>query len=836
MPPPAAAAPRYRFGAFELQPAERRLVAGSGDVHLGAHAFDLLVALVERSGHLVTKDRLLEQVWGKVVVEENTLQVHISTLRKVLGAEAIATVSGRGYRFTLAVQTDAQERSRERKSNLPLQLTSFIGREVQVAQIPRTLASTRLLTLTGAGGCGKTRLALQVAMGIVDDYADGVTFVELAPISEGALLVQIVANAMAIREVHGPNADQILAQLIGPRQLLLILDNAEHLIDSCASLVEVLLRRCVGLTVLVTSRERLGIAGELTYQVPSLSVPEPSQAPSEALACEAARLFIERARLQRPELQVTDNDVPAIISICRRLDGIALAIELAAPRVRVMSMSELAQHLDHRFALLTEGSRTALPRHRTLRALIDWSHGLLTDAERATLRRASVFAGGWILEAAEHVCAGAGVDRAEILDLLTSLADKNLVVAETQGAVTRFSMLETVRHYASDRLHESGEEYEARSKHLDYFQSLARKLDDASSEPEREEWINRLCTELDNLRGALAWCEADRSRAEAGLLLAGRLYWMTLRTHLGEGRAWIERLLAVAPGVEKGYAHALAHHAAGTFASHAADARASEAHHRAALEIWQRLGDRPHAMRSLGSLGAVNINRGDLETARSFFEQALAIAREIGDRRGTTLSLYSLGQVAYLLGDLAIAEKLCEESVAVGREVRTWQMNLPITLLACVRRAQGRPEGTRAVLVEAAQGLKGRGPSLVQVLQWLAQASIDDGDLEGARQALREALSLHRAGGSTVTDTSTFRGFGELCATRAGLTAANLWGFAARLREESEIPLYPIEHQRSEVYIALARGALKDDAAFDRAWAEGRSWTVEHAMRVVMEI
>ena len=838
MPAPAAMAQRYRFGVFELQPAERRLLAGGGDVHLGAHAFDLLVALVERSGHLVTKDELLKQVWDKVIVEENTLQVHVSTLRKVLGAQAIVTVSGRGYRFTPEVTVDSEgATTRRRKNNLPLQLTSFIGREGQVARIREMLGSTRLLTLTGSGGCGKTRLALQVAKGIVDEYADGVSFVELAPISETTVLVQTVANAMAITEVRGPNPDEALALLIGTQQLLLILDNAEHLIEPCARLVEILLRRCDRLVVLVTSRERLGIAGELTHRVPSLSVPELSQPPDEALACEAARLFIERARLQRPELQVTDNDVPALTSICRRLDGIALAIELAAPRVRAMSISELANHLDRRFLLLADASRTALPRHRTLRALIDWSHDLLTDAERATLRRASVFAGGWTHEAAEHVCADATVDRAEILDLLTSLTDKSLIVAETNGAVTRFSMLETVRHYAADRLRESGEESETRSKHLEYFQGQAQKLDEAASDPERLEWINRLRTESDNLRSVLAWCEADASRAVAGLLLAGRLYWMTLGLDLGEGRAWIERLLAAAPDIEKGYAHALAHHAAGTFAKNLSDFRASESHHRAALEIWRRMGNRRNTIRSLGSLGALSTQTGDLEGARSLYEQALAIARETGDRRSTFLGLYSLALVAWYCGEPETAEKLAGESVALGREIRASQTHLALALLARVRHAQGRREGVRSLLAEAARELQGQGLNVAQVVHLLAEISIDEADFEGARQSLREMLSLYRTAGTLRSEATHFLGrFGELCATRAAPTAASLWGCQERIREETELPLYPIERQRKARYMALARGALNDDAAFDRAWAEGRSWTLEHAMRVAMEI
>ena len=301
----------------------------------------------------------------------------------------------------------------------------------------------------------------------------------------------------------------------------------------------------------MTSRERLGIAGEMTYRVPSLSVPEARHDTTrdEVLAFEATRLFIERARLHRPDFDVTGKDAAALALVCRRLDGIALAIELAAPRVRAMSLEELSTRIGDRFAVLTGGSRTALPRHRTLRSLVDWSHDLLGDAEKAVLRRASVFAGGWTLEAAERVCSGDGVDRTGMLDLLTSLADKNLAVAETHADGTRFGMLETVRHYAQDRLRESGEAEAIRDNHVEFFLAMARALlDPLQNDSELQAKLLRLDREHDNVRAALAWCEAAAVRATKGLELAGELYWFwRMRGHYGEGRGWIARLLAVAP-------------------------------------------------------------------------------------------------------------------------------------------------------------------------------------------------------------------------------------------------------------------------------------------------
>jgi DNA-binding winged helix-turn-helix (wHTH) protein len=358
---------RYRFGRFELQPDKRRLLAAGAPVDVGSRAFDLLVVLVERDGHLVTKDELLERVWPKAIVEENTLQAQVSALRKILGPEAIATISGRGYRFALEL-TFAGAESVVPKHNLPQQLTSFIGREKEIAQIKELLGTTRLLTFIGAGGCGKTRLAMQVAGDLLESYSDGIWLVELAALAEPGLVPQTVANVLGLKEQPGENLTQTIIEHLASRHLLLVLDNAEHLLAACAEFADAALRRCAQLVILVTSRERLGVAGELTYRVPSLSVPDPKRdtAPEVLSQYESARLFIERARLQRPDFAVTAQNAPALASVCRRLDGIPLAIELAAPRVRSMSVEEVNRRLDQRFGLLTEGSRTALPRHRTL--------------------------------------------------------------------------------------------------------------------------------------------------------------------------------------------------------------------------------------------------------------------------------------------------------------------------------------------------------------------------------------------------------------------------------------------------------------------------------------
>ncbi|HWZ71976.1 MAG TPA: winged helix-turn-helix domain-containing protein, partial [Casimicrobiaceae bacterium] len=470
---------RYRFGPFDLEPDKRQLLKDGATISLRPRAFDLLAALVDRAGHLVTKVELLERVWPKVVVEEAALHVQVSTLRKVLGADAITTVSGRGYQFTLPVTTGNSEANRPSRSkqNLSYQLTSFVGREQEIAQLEELVTTNRLATLTGSGGVGKTRLAIEVASRLIDAFPDGVWLVELAALSDPRLVAQAAAEALEVKEQPARPVLETLGDYLASKKLLLVLDNVEHLLDACMRLVDELLRRCRDVAVLVTSRERLGVAGEQTYRVPSLTVPGPHDnlAPDALLVYEGVRLFIDRARLLRSDFSVTAENAASLASICYRLDGIPLAIELAAPRLRSMSVEELSQRLDQRFALLTDGSRTALPRHRTLRSTIDWSYDLLREPEKLFLRRLSVFAGGWTLAAAKEVCAGEGIEHRDVLDLLTSLADKSLVVPEQEDAQTRYRLLETVRQYARDRLEDSGGSAAVRLRHRDYYLALAEE-------------------------------------------------------------------------------------------------------------------------------------------------------------------------------------------------------------------------------------------------------------------------------------------------------------------------------------------------------------------------
>ena len=809
-------------------------------VALRPQALDVLWALVDRAGHLVTKDQLMQRVWGHVIVEENTLQAHVSALRKALGPDAIATVSGQGYRFTMAVEV-APERAPRPFHNLPQQLTSFIGRSKEIAQITQLLSSTRLLTLTGAGGCGKTRLALEVAAKALEDFPDGACLVELAPLGESTHMVQTLAKALGVQEQVGKDLAETLIDRVAPRRQLLLLDNAEHVLDACAQLAERLLRRCPRLVVLVTSRERLGIAGEVTYRVPSLSLPEARDdtTPHDARSFEAMRLFIERAKLHCPAFDVTDNDAAALALICRRLDGIALAIELAAPRVRVMSLQELSQRIDDRFGVLTGGSRTALPRHRTLRALIDWSHELLGDADKAVLRRASVFTGGWTLDAAERVCSGGAVEPAAVLDVLTSLADKNLVAVETDGSLGRFSMLETVRHYARDRLRESGEQESVCDSHLEFFLGMASRLvDPMQTDSELQSKLQRLDQEHDNLRAALLWSEASPARSVKGLGLAGGLHWFwRMRGHHAEALGWIARLLALAPQAERTDAHASAFHAGGALTYLQGDYTTAEARHREALEIWNHLGSRRGVARSLNSLGSIASSRGELLAARELYGEALSIAREVGDPRSISMDLHCLGTVAHASGDYAAAQALLQECVSVSREIGAWRAAVALTELGEVRHARGDLEAARCLLLEALAGHQALGdrPGISKTLIALATLSHDVGEVDSAMHYLREALDIAPSG-DKLSQVAWLDAFAGLSAQAVHATsAARIWGCTQRAREQIGAPLSVPERARQDRLVAAARGALHDEAAFVGAWKDGRTWTLDEALHYALK-
>ncbi len=704
--------------------------------------------------------------------------------------------------------------------NLPVQLTSFIGREREMGEVTRLLRDTRLLTLAGPGGTGKTRLSLQVAADQIDSFADGVWFVELAPVTDPALVPQAVAAAMRLKEDAGRAPLSALVDALKDREALLVLDNCEHVTDACRTLADALLRSCPRLRILVTTREVFGIAGESTYQVPTLGLPPepadrpwvaPEQAgdPSSLARYEAVRLFVDRATAVQPAFSVTRENAPAVAAVCRRLDGIPLAIELAAARVKALTVKEIAARLDNRFRLLTGGSRTALPRQQTLRALIDWSYDLLSDLEQAMLRRLSIFSSGWTLDAAEAVVgtpAGAEAGLAldiedwEVLDLLTQLVDKSLVLVETvNSGRTRYRLLETVRQYGRDRLREAGEWDVLSARHRDFYLALAEEASIHLQGRSPEAWLERLEAEHDNFRAALDWCLAEPDGARPGLRLTGALdgFWY-VRGYLREGRARLEAALgrpgAEAPTPER----ARCLDAAGFLSFRQGDDAAAEQYNSQCLELARQLGEIVSEVRALLGLAYVALKMRDLERARALLEEALPLSRTTNESRLTALLLGNLGVVAHDQGDLERARRYCRESLTV---------------------------------YELSEDHAG-GSWLIAFLGFLAY---EQRDFRSARDHYSRSLRLEWKLGKKPNLASSFGRFARLAAEEGQPErVVRLHAVADVLRDALGMQLSPDQRDFREADLAAAREAL-GDAAFEAAAAEGRGMPLEAAVAYALD-
>lgn len=544
------------------------------------------------------------------------LDLGTHTLRDLARAERVAQLCHAELRNDFPPLRAAKTTG---KQHLPPQFTSFVGREAEIDSVGEILAGGRLVTLTGAGGVGKTRLAVQIAERVDGDFADGVWYVDLAPVTDPDVVPVAVTRALGLPDQAGRSTMDTLTRVIAGQQMLIVLDNCEHLIDACASLTDALLGACPAVTVLATSREPIRVAGEVAWAVPSLS-----------LADEAIALFTDRARQVRPDFVVTDQNSTTVAEICQRLDGIPLAIELAAARVRALSLAQILDSLRDRFRLLTGGARTAVRRQQTLRASVDWSHALLTEPERVLFRRAAVFMGGFDLDAAQAVCGGTDVERYQTLDQLTLLVDKSLVIAEDNDFGTRYHMLETVRQYALEKLLESGEADAVRDRHRDHYLALAAELD-APRRTEHQSRVAHVETEMDNLRAAFAWCRENGEISKALQLTSVLQTLWTTRGRVQEGTAWFDMALAdaAAHGVEVPLpvrARALADKATleGAQTIHENMDQALEA-----LALAREIGDPALLVRALAGCGIIAAY--DAAAAGVYFEEALGLARTGGD-------------------------------------------------------------------------------------------------------------------------------------------------------------------------------------------------------------
>jgi len=803
------AAFQYRFGRFAVEPRERRLLVDGEPVAAGPRAFDLLLMLIERAGQLVTKDELLERVWPKLVVEENNLQVQVSALRKILGQEAIATIPGQGYRFTpLPHPVAAQDGTPARKHNLPRPLTSFVGHEKDLAEYIQLLGQTRLLTLTGIGGCGKTRLAIELARMILPSFRDGAWFVDLAPIAEAERVATAVATTLEVREITERPMVETLARHLGGRQLLLVLDNCEHVLAGCAALVEHLLMAAPDVRALITSREGLGIAGERLVPVRSLALPPPGSTddPATIATFEAVRLFADRAHLAASNFALDPSNAAAVAEICRRLDGIPLALELAAARVKLLSVEQIRAKLDDRFRLLT-GNARAMSRHQTLLATLQWSYEHLASDEQQLLRQLSVFAGGWTLRGATAV-AGQGADELWVLEHLGRLVDKSLVLVDGDARnEPRYRMLETVRQYAQDRLNESGESAAARTRHLQFYVALAEEAELELVGREQRAWFASLDPERENFLAAHAWCDRAENGAHLGLRLVSALR-MYLRqrglTALGY-RITVEALARI--GAEQsGLVRCRALWAAGEHSYFTGRYGEAKAYVEMSLTIAREMADEGMIGEALRLLGYLALQLGDRTAAREHFLAALAKARHSSNQLQLSSALNGLGELHRADGELEKAKPLYEEALALSS-------------------ARGDREGVAVHLLN------------------LAWATISLGQENEALAMMREGFAIIEEIGSkrvglAYLDCSTVLaaavGDWERAARFHGATEALMEAMGYRREPTDEVSLVPFLGRAREALSAEAFAAAEAQGRtvlFDDAIAAARAFVEAHSRR-----
>jgi len=727
--------------------------------------------------------------------------------------------------------------------NLPIQLTSFIGRNHEIREITKLITEHRVLTLTGSGGTGKTRLSLQVAADLLNHFDHGVWFAELAPLTNPELIPQTILSVIGVSEQANKTPLEILKKYLHEKKVLIILDNCEHLIEASAKVVDTLLVAAPGLKVLASSREALGVKGELSYLVPSLSLPDPNHLPAiEQLSqYEAVQLFVDRALLVAPHFVVDKDNAPFIAKICHRLDGIPLAIELAAARIKMMSVKQISARLDDRFRLLTGGARTALPRQRTLRALIDWSYDILTDNERLLLQRLSVFAGGCTLEAAEEVCIGVGrnsISPHDILDLLTQLVNKSLVMVmeHSQTGETRYRMLETIRQYAREKLDEKGQEALMYNRHLDYFVAFVEETDETLRGAEQESGLGLLDRELDNLRAALTW-SAKSNNVETMLRLASALwrYWR-VRSYFSEGRHWLEDGLSRdEPASSSVRAKALM--AAGSLANYQADYARARLLLEESLALHRELNDKLRIAICINLISHGKMMTGDLTGAQASLEESFAIFRDLDDTRGMGYSLYFLGSMHLASGNMAAAAPVLEESLTRLKEAGdTWWVGNTLIQLGWGINRQGDPAKALRLFDEAleisAQFGDTRGTA--RALMYIAEAKFSQGEYETARAKYIEGLRLFNEIGDKWWATVCIEGLAHIAAHQNNARhVARLLGATEHMHERLGAPIPAVYRESLEWSADRARAQLGAQE-FSEAWNEGHALTYDQAIQLAM--
>jgi predicted ATPase/class 3 adenylate cyclase len=761
-------------------------------------------------------------------------------------------------------------------NNLPMQLTSFIGREHEIAELKQGLNEHRLVTLTGSGGTGKTRLSLQVAAELLEKFDHGVWFIELAPLADPDLIPQTILSAIDISEQPNKTPLEILKEYLREKKSLIVLDNCEHLVTASAQVVNALLNVAPNLKILASSREALGVKGELSYPVPSLTLPDVKHLPTmlQLSQYEAVRLFIDRALLVAPHFVVDKDNAPFIAQICYRLDGIPLAIELAAARIRMLSVEQISARLDDRFRLLTGGARTALPRQQTLRALIDWSYDILSENERLLLRRLSVFAGGWTLEAAEQVCSGAGIEVYDVLDLLSQLVNKSLVsvIEHLPGSDPRYRMLETIRQYAREKLMESRDIETLRQHHLAYFVKLAQQAEPELYHSDQLLWLDRLDAELDNLRMALEWALA--SDVESGLRIAviPWRFWQA-RGYLVEIGEWLAQSLERYDSVNALHVQALTIYSSyffrqgnfpeavrlaaqslqmarslsnqqlealslsflGVFTILEGNAEAGAPLLEQSLAIYRAIGDK---MGQANALEWLSTSKGTMESAIGFCRESLQLYRELGHLAGITNSLTNLARLTLWRGDFSSPASWLEEALSISRQLgdQTSEDEILATfgILAYWQadyvRARAYFEESLILCEKVGDHFQALWAHL-----FMAYVILRQGDIPQAHEMFEDGIRNTQIAGLTIALVFSVEGLASLDIIQGKYQlSGQLFAWADSMREKIGDFRPPVEQASVDKDLAMIHSKV-DDAEFTRLSAQGRSMTVEQAIALALE-
>jgi len=820
-------------------------------------------------GQILLSGATRELVRDTLPVESELLDLGERRLKDLLRPEHLYQLNGSGLpsTFPLLKTLDAF------LNNLPIQLTTFIGRENEITEVKQELESHRLVTLTGSGGTGKTRLSLQVAADLLDRFDHGVWFIELAPLADPDLIPQTILSAIGISEQPNKTPLEILKEYLHEKKSLIVLDNCEHLIEASAKVANALLNAAPNLKVLASSREALGVKGELSYPVPSLSLPDVKHLPTiEQLSqYEAVRLFIDRALLVAPHFVVDKDNAPFLAQICYRLDGIPLAIELAAARIKMMSVEQISKRLDDRFRLLTGGARTALPRQQTLRALIDWSYDILTENERLLLRRLSVFAGGWTLDAAEEVCAGDSIESYDVLDLLTQLVNKSLVVVMeySQSGETRYRMLETIRQYTREKLLEAGGSEIIRQRHLVYFVKLTEQAEPELVRSNQVFWLNKLDDELDNLRMALEWALA--TDVEAGLQITvfswqfwqshdyiqemGDWLWQFLERHdtkdslhvramamycacitdLTHSRSIAEQSLQLARGLSDKQAEAFSLMVLGVVISLQGNLKEGIPLVEQSRNLYQALGDK---LGQATAMAWLVLNNNDLEQTNIIVLEGLKLFRELGHLAGIAVCLSQLAHRRIWGRDFSSPVHLLEEASAIYRQLGNQSgeadtLNIHGSLAYWQSDyQQARVDYEEAIMLFEKVGSYG-------MASWshanLAYTILRQGNIMQAIDMFSVAIQRFQKTNTIIGLVYAIEGSASLNVNQdQPERAARLFAWADAMRDQIGDQRPPVEQASVERDLEVIHSTL-NDAEFEKLSTEGRAMTTEQAIVLALE-